>query len=71
MIVHRHELRDTIVGCEDCGEHPAVICDTSDPCPSDYDWQPIDLIYQPDPREIRYMDDRAYRNTRRVVVVFR
>jgi hypothetical protein len=43
---HVHRWRDTIVGCDDCGEHPAVICDGEDGCD-----EVLDLIYHDDPRD--------------------
>jgi hypothetical protein len=46
MAEHRHEWEDWEVGCEDCGSHPAVRC--ADP---QCDSEPIDLIYNDDPRE--------------------
>lgn len=46
---HVHVWADATVGCEDCGEHPAVRC-TAEPCPDDYDADPIDTVYGDDPR---------------------
>lgn len=44
---HVHEWADAEVGCADCGSHPAVRC-TDPQCDS----EPIDLIYNEDPREV-------------------
>jgi hypothetical protein len=46
---HVHQWADAEVGCEDCGSHHAVRC-TDENCPDDYDWYPIDLVFNDDPR---------------------
>lgn len=50
MTEHVHKWEDSTVGCEDCGDHPAVRC-VNEPCPDDFDSFPIDLVRQDDPRE--------------------
>lgn len=45
---HVHEWRETTVFCEDCGDHPAILCDADiEGCPYE---EPIDLIHNDDPR---------------------
>lgn len=44
---YEHQWEDTTIYCEDCGEHPAVVCANPD-CPCD--GEVIDLCREDDPR---------------------
>ena len=42
LITHVHQWHDSEIYCEDCGTHPAAVCDCG---------AAVDLIFFPDPRD--------------------
>lgn len=50
---HKHVWVDCEVHCEDCGSHSAVRCDTREECPDGFGWEPVDLVFNDDPRGAR------------------